>query len=61
MIVTERKPAVRPLDDAVMLRAIFEREEFRQVREAILADTHARRGLRGRMGASPRSLRPRSI
>jgi hypothetical protein len=61
MTVVERKPPVRSLDDAVMLRAIFEREEYRQVREAILADTHARLGLNGFAPMRPRSLRPRAI
>ena len=60
MTVTDKQPAVRNLDDAVMLHAIFEREEYRQVREAILADTHARRGLHGVMPIRPRSLRPRT-
>jgi hypothetical protein len=60
MTVTETRPATQSVNDAVMLRAIFEREEYRQVREAILADTHARQGLHGVAPIRPRSLRPRT-
>lgn len=43
----------------MMLRAIFEHEEYRQVRDAILADTHARQGLQELAAPRPLSLRPR--
>jgi hypothetical protein len=60
MRMTQTAAPLHRLDDAVMLHAIFERDEYRQVRDAILADAMARRGLRGLLSPLPRSLRTRA-
>ena len=57
MRMTQTAAPINRLDDAVMLHAIFERDEYRQVRDAILADAMARRGLQGILSLRPRSLR----
>jgi hypothetical protein len=45
--------------DAVLLRAIFEQDEYHQVRAAIVKNLAARCELAGTHATRPRSLRPR--